>query len=242
MLADDSRQSAQRFIHLSGVWECRSHVRLQDAHGASRRIPGCELVSRCAAEVVFRKDLVGIDLTLRMCSLHSPFARDAWPIARPRSQAVEHQNSEFRVGGEVSDPHGLVTQHSFSVPRWVGPATEPDDLRWRPYRRGQLIEIGVGTDKDESLFGGKIPNFTIRSLGKSKLDNMSRARIQIGEADNQLTREVSSNSSFTKRRVCPSARQTHRLPENRPVPAPGSRRGFPFRSCRRRASSAHPTR
>ena len=125
-----------------------------------------------------------------MCSLHSPFARPAWPIAQPRSQAVEHQNSEFCVGGEVSDPHGLVTQDSFGVPRWVGPTTEPDDLRWRTYRRGQLIEIGVRTDKNESFFGGKIPDFTIRSLGKSKPNNMSRTRVQIREADDQLTREV----------------------------------------------------
>jgi len=60
MLSDDSRQRAQRLIHLAGVWERGGHVGLQYDYNAPHSVPGCIFVGRGATEIVLGEDFVGI--------------------------------------------------------------------------------------------------------------------------------------------------------------------------------------
>jgi len=84
---DESREGAQCVVSLGGVWESGGDVGIEDDDGASGGVARGEFVGRGAAEIVFRKNLIGGDPAwtggvLSGWFLHKSFARDGWRGAR----------------------------------------------------------------------------------------------------------------------------------------------------------------
>lgn len=93
------------------------------------------------------------------------------------SISIQHQNAEFRIGGEFGYSDGLAAQDPFGVVCRVSPTTEPYNLWRRPAGCGEIVEIGVGGRDDEVSCLCEVPNCAIWEFEQTKFRNMCRSGV-----------------------------------------------------------------